>query len=104
MLMGILALVVVAELNIVRIALLEPKANPPLVVDRNCILAAAITRQRMQAIAGGNPKVSHLRCDMYHLKLPKCPARYIGWQSLGLSSTKQLLGLPVREGLDHPVV
>jgi len=42
------------ELNIVRVAILETKADTPLIVHGDRLLANPITFERMQPIAGGH--------------------------------------------------
>ena len=43
-------LVVVADLYIERVAIFEPKADAPLVIDRYRVLAGAVALQRMEAV------------------------------------------------------
>lgn len=46
----VLSLVIVAELNIVGIALLETKADTPVIVDGDRMLTTSITFEQMQPI------------------------------------------------------
>jgi len=46
---------VVADFYLIGIAVFEPKADPPLIVDSDRVLALAVIEQGMQAIAGRNP-------------------------------------------------
>jgi hypothetical protein len=42
--------VVVADFDIERVAIFEPKADAPLVIDRYRVLAGAVALQRMEAV------------------------------------------------------
>ena len=42
---------VIDDLNVVRIAITPPKANPPLIVDPDAVLPLSVTGQRLQPIA-----------------------------------------------------
>jgi hypothetical protein len=42
-------LVVIAELDVIRVAVHEAEADPPSVVHRDRVLADPVTRQRVQA-------------------------------------------------------
>ena len=42
---------VVADLDVKGVAILEPKADPPLIVDRYRVLTFAVTLQSVQAVA-----------------------------------------------------
>jgi hypothetical protein len=52
-----LSSVVIADLDIVCIAVLESEADPPLGVDRNRVLTLAIMAEGMQPIARGYPEI-----------------------------------------------
>jgi len=47
-------LVVVTDLNVVRVSVLEPETDPPLVVHGDRVLARPIALQRMKPIARRN--------------------------------------------------
>jgi hypothetical protein len=46
---------VVTDLNVVRITILEAKTYPPLIIDRNRVLAFPITLQRVESISWRRP-------------------------------------------------
>jgi hypothetical protein len=96
--------VVVTKLNIERIALFEPKANAPLIIDRNGVLALAVTLEGVETIARRYAKVADLRGHVNGLQFSHCPARHIGRHPAGRTRSKQLLGTSVRKGLDHAIV
>ncbi len=43
---------VVAELDVVRIAVEKAEADAPLIIDRNSVLPDAVSLERMESIAG----------------------------------------------------
>lgn len=92
---------IVTELNVVGIAVSEAKANAPLIVDGNRVLAGAIASERMQAVAGRHPEIGDLGGCVHGFKLAHSPAGDIRRHPLGLAGAEQLLGGLVREGLDH---
>jgi hypothetical protein len=93
--------VVVAELDVVRIAVDETEADAPLVIDGYGVLAIAITPECMESIAGRHTQVRDLARCVHGFQLPEHATRHIGGYLLGLAGSKQRLGLRVREGLDH---
>jgi hypothetical protein len=52
--------VVIADFNVVRVSVLEHKANPPPVVDGYGVLAGMIAFEDMEAIARRNPQTLDL--------------------------------------------
>jgi hypothetical protein len=93
--------VIVAELDVERIADFEAEANPPLIVDRDRVLSRAVSFERVQSIARRDAQVDHGRSDVNSLKLPQGPARHIRRYALRLAGPKQCFRLAIREGLDH---
>ena len=98
---GALRLVIVAELNVVRVAVVKPKANAPLIIDRDRMLPCTIAFEGVKPAAGRNAQVVHLRRDMHRLELSQGAARDVGRHSPCFSRTEELFGLTVGEGLDH---
>jgi len=54
--------VVVRYLNVIRIAIFEAKADPPLLVDVDGVLALSISQQGMEPIAGRKSQVIEVLC------------------------------------------
>jgi len=94
--------VVVAELDVVRIAVDEAKTDAPLVIDRNGVLPGAVSLQRMEPIARRYAQVGELERRMDGFELPERAPRHVGRHLLGFAGSEQLLGLPIGEGFDHP--
>lgn len=94
---------VVAELDVVRLAIDETETDAPLGIDRNGMLPNAVPLERMEPIARRHTQVRDLACRMDGFASGARP-RYVGRHLLGPAGSEQLLGLPVSKGLDHPKV
>lgn len=92
---------IVAELDVVRVAIIEPKADAPLIIDRDGMLPCTVAFECVEPVAGRNAQVGHLRRHMHRFELSQGAARDVGPHSPGLSRAEVLLGLTVGEGLDH---
>jgi hypothetical protein len=93
--------VVVARLDIVRITVFEPEADPPLVVHRNGMLPGAIALEGMEAIARRYAKVSYLDGRVDGLQLAKRSAGDARRHLACATSAEEFLSHSVGEGLDH---
>jgi hypothetical protein len=82
----------------------EPEADTPLVIDRDRMLASPISFERMEAIPRGHFEVVQHRGQVDILQLSGGADRQIGRKSRRGALAEQLLGTPVREGLDHAQV
>jgi hypothetical protein len=93
--------VVVADLDVVGVAVLEAKADPPLVVDRNGMLAGSISGEGVEPIAPRYPQILETDRQIEILELsdgaPPDVRRPAGRPSRGV----QRSGVSIREGLDH---
>jgi hypothetical protein len=64
-------LVVVGDLDIVRVAVLPPKADAPLIVDVNAVLPGSIPFELLQAIARRDAQVVEQLCSVDEPELPQ---------------------------------
>ena len=64
-----LRLVIVAELDIMRIAIFEAKADAPLIVNGNRMLARSIVLERVQPIPRRDAQIGKLRCHIDRFQL-----------------------------------
>ena len=92
---------VVAKFNIIRIALLEPKANPPLVVHGDRVLTGTIPLEGVETIARWHTKVVQLRSRMDGLQLAQRSAGDVRRHPSIPARAEERLGRMVGEGLDH---
>jgi hypothetical protein len=104
MLMEILQLVVVAELDIVRVTVFESEADAPLIVHEDGMLPSAIALERVQAITRRNLEVGDLIRDMHGFEFAQSTPGDVGRHLPGLAGAEELFSLPVGEGLDHDEV
>jgi hypothetical protein len=65
---------VINDFHVVGVAIPPLKANTPLVVDADAVLASTIARELLQAIRRWNPKV--LNCDS-PIQHPQFPQGYL---------------------------
>ena len=95
---------IVAKLDVVRVAHLEPEADPPLIVDGDRELPAAIAGQRMQPITGWRPQVVNARRGIHRFQLAQGAANNLGRNATRPPSDEALFCTPIRERLDHSAV
>jgi len=93
--------VVVAKLNVECIPVHEAKANPPLIVYRDRILALSISRKRMEPVARRHPEIIEARSEINILKLPSGSLCDVSRNAFPFARGVELLSAPVRERLDH---
>jgi hypothetical protein len=93
--------VVVGHLNAIRISILEAKADPPLAVDVDGVLAFAISAQGMKPVAGRDPEIIELRRKVNILQPLYRPSDDVGWQPARLACDEQVARVLVSERLDH---
>jgi hypothetical protein len=92
---------VVAELDVIPVAVGKPKADPPLIVDRDGMLPRSITFEGVQPIPWRHAQIRELRGNVDGFKLPQRSPSDIRRHLLRLPRAEELLGLAIGEGLDH---
>lgn len=92
---------VVAELDVVRVPIRESKADAPLIVHRDRILASSIPGQRMEPITGWNTQVVNARSKIDILELSSRSLRNVWWDPPRFAKGVQLLGTTISERLYH---
>jgi hypothetical protein len=93
--------VVVRHLDVVCIAVLETKADPPLLVDADGVLAFAVSAQGVKPIADRDREVIELLRKVNVLQSLHCASDDAGWQTSGLSRDEQVPRVLVSKGLNH---
>jgi hypothetical protein len=92
---------VINDLNVVRITVFPDKADAPLLVDPDAVLAFSVMMQSFQMIGWWNPQgLKNARCVDY-LKFDHCRTLYILRQFCGEPSIKELFGFLTFKGFDH---
>jgi hypothetical protein len=65
---GILCSVIVHDFDIECIAGLEPKADPPLIIDTDAEIATSVASQGLKPIVGWYPQIIKSGCTVEHLQ------------------------------------
>jgi hypothetical protein len=92
---------VINDLNVVRITVFPGKADAPLLVYPDAVLAFPVMVQCFQMIGRWNPQsLKNARC-IDHLEFDDCRTLYILRQFCGELSIKELFGFLAFEGFDH---
>lgn len=92
---------IIDNLNVVGIARVPPKADPPLSVDADAVLRQSVTFQLFQSVRGGNAQVIERGRSVEHAELPKGGTLHIGPQSPDRLTVEKALGVSLLETLDH---
>ena len=87
-----LRLVIVAELDVIGIAILEAKANAPLIVDTDRVLTRTIALECVQPISRWYAKIRKHRGRVNRLQSSKRPPRHIGGDSLRSAGAEERFG------------
>src|ERR1035437_4317993 len=90
-------LVMVADLDIVRVAIEKSKTHAPLIVHGDGMLPAAFGLEPVQAIAGRYLQIVQARSEVDVLQLARCPSRDMRRKAPGRPAQEQFLGPPIRE-------
>jgi hypothetical protein len=93
-------MVVVHDLDIVGVRIDQPKANPPLVVDPNAMLAFAVALQRLQAIAPDPGQIGEASGYVKKTQPPRCGFRN-RLKSGDWEAIEQPLGIGAAERSNH---
>lgn len=92
---------IVYDFNIICIAINEPEADAPLIIDGYGVLAFPGTLQFMESVARWNPQVVKACCDIKILQPSHCTYDDVRRKPSRLAGKIQLLRVLVDERLDH---
>lgn len=98
---GVQRSVVIADFNIVCVAIFKDEADPPLVVDRDGVLYLSVALERVQPILRGRSQVIKPRSEINVLELASCAFRNVRREPFGFTSLIKLFRAPIGERLDH---
>ena len=99
---ALLPLVVVGDLDVMRVAGPPSKTDSPLAVDTYAVLSSAITFQLFESVRWRNAEVVECRRRIQHAELSECNALHVRTQSLDRLSMEEALCVSVPEALNHP--
>ena len=94
-------LMIVNDLNLVGIAILPPKADAPLLVHANTVLAGAIAPELLQSIPRRHAEVVELLGRIHRHKFAQHGALEIRRIASDWLPNEQPLGIAIGEGVDH---
>ena len=92
---------IIDNLDVRRTVFRPSKANPPLVVDPDRMLASSILGQRLQTIARRNSQIVELLGGFKGFKLPASHRKYLNRKALRTKPIKNRLSDFVLEASDH---
>lgn len=92
---------IIAEFHVEGITIDESKADAPLVIDGDGMLALTIILECMEAISRRYAQVVQARREIDILEFARCPLGDLWLARLRSSSGEQLPSAAVRERLDH---
>ena len=92
---------IINNLNLEGIAVSPPKADPPLVIDANAVLASAIALELLQAVAGRDAEIVELLGGIHQSQLAEHDAVKLGGEAPDAFAPEQPLGIAIGEAGDH---
>ncbi len=98
---ALLPLVVVGDLDVMRVAGPPSKTDSPLAVDTYAVLSSAITFQLFESVRWWNAEVIERRRGIQHSELSEANALHVRAQSLDRLPTEKALCVSIPEALDH---
>ena len=92
---------VIDELDVVGIGILPTETDPPLIVDADTVLAAAITLEFLEPVPRRHPKVVERLGGVHGNELPQHHAPELRRVSPHWLTAEQAPRIPIAEALDH---
>ena len=93
--------VIVRDLDIVGVAINEAEADAPLIVDRDRVLPAAISLERVESVAWGNAEIAQLLSQINVLEATYGSACQIGREPCAVPCHVQVSRVTITESLDY---
>jgi hypothetical protein len=94
---------VVAEFDMIRIAVFPDEAYAPLIVDTDRMLAGPAALQGVKTIAWRNPQIIKAYRSVECHQLPSCPLNDIRREMAGIASQEKAFSLLVAKANDHAI-
>lgn len=94
-------LVIVRNLDVIRIAVRPAKANAPLVIDSNAVLTCPITDQFLKPVSGRHAKIAKRLGGMNQKQFSQCGPLHIPAEAGPSLALKYLFSIAITEALDH---
>ena len=93
---------VVDDLDVICVSVLPAKANAPLIVDANTVLARAVAFELFESVARRHTQVVELLGGINEANLAEHEPEQVGREPPDALPLKHALGISIREALDHP--
>jgi hypothetical protein len=92
--------VVVDDFHVPGVSVNPAEANPPLIIDTDAVLAAAVALERFERVAG---RRAELLDRLHGIQYEKFSASLPGYRGKSLDDPiiEQALGTPIAKALDH---
>jgi hypothetical protein len=95
------SLVIVRDLDVVGVAPLPTKADPPLLVHTNAVLTASVPREPFQAVSGRHPEIVQCVCGIHEQQLSVRSPLHVRREPPRSLSLEDLLRLPIAKAPNH---
>lgn len=92
---------VIANLDVIGIAVNKAETDPPLIVDGDRVLTLSISFERVEPVARWYLQIVQPRGQIHILQLASSPFCDVSRKPLGLTSSVEFFGPSIRERLDH---
>ena len=92
---------VVNDLDVMRVAILPAKADPPLIVDPDTVLSSAIALELLEPVARRNTKVVQGFSCVHNHQLPQHDPAEVAGISADRLPVEEAGSVAVAEALDH---
>jgi len=92
---------IVNDLDLVRITISPPKADPPLVVDPNAMLSRAIAFELLEPVPWRHAEIVEHLGGVHGDQFAEHRAQKLGGIAPNALTLEQGFGMPIGEALDH---
>ena len=93
---------IINKLDLVGVPIFPPRADSPLVIDTNTVLAGAIAFELLQAVAGRDAEILELLGGVNDTELPEHQPMELGGEAPDAFTPEEPLRVPIGEAGDHP--
>ena len=93
---------IIHDLNVEGVAVLPAKADPPLIIDVNAMLAGPTAFELLQTVARWNAEILELLGSIDEPQLAEHGPVQLGREPAHALALKETLGIPIGEALNHP--
>ena len=92
---------IINHLDLEGVTVSPPKADSPLVIDANTVLAGAIACELLQAVAGRYSEIRELLGRVHYAELPEHESVELGGEAPDAFAPEQPLRVTIGDARDH---